>query len=77
MDIKGVIIKHGYTIQQVSDAMGVSRVTLSRTIGNNPTVNTLQRIADIIGCQVSEFFNVDTPVIKCPHCGKPINIHID
>lgn len=80
MDIKRVIKAHGYTINHVAEQMGCTRVTLSQMIVGNPTVNTLTRIADVIGANVAEFFadsSNDTPTIKCPHCGKPINIHID
>lgn len=56
MNIKKVIKAHNYTINQVADKMGKNRVTLSQTIARNPTVETLQRIADTIGCKVGEFF---------------------
>lgn len=83
MDIKRVVKDHGYTLSDVAQNMGITRVTLSQTISRNPTINTLQRIADVIGADISEFFadskanNDDAAHIVCPHCGKPINIHID
>lgn len=83
MDIKRVVKEHGYTLSDVAQNMGITRVTLSQTISRNPTINTLQRIADVIGADISEFFvdgkaaNDNAAHIVCPHCGKPINIHID
>jgi transcriptional regulator with XRE-family HTH domain len=83
MDIKRVVKEHGYTLSDVAQNMGITRVTLSQTISRNPTINTLQRIADVIGADIAEFFtdkptaNDDAAHIVCPHCGKPINIHID
>lgn len=81
MIISKVIRQHGYTIEKVAEAMGVARGTLANTIGNNPTVETLQRIADVIGCSRSEFFADETtnsqpqpPQTVCPHCGQPITI---
>jgi transcriptional regulator with XRE-family HTH domain len=83
MDIKRVVKEHGHTLSDVAQQMGITRVTLSQTISRNPTINTLQRIADVIGADISEFFvdgkaaNDDAAHIVCPHCGKPIKIHID
>lgn len=75
MDIKKVIKERGYTVNQVADIMGKNRVTLFQTISRNPTVETLQKIADAIGCSVADFFRdeeKDASVFRCPHCGKPI-----
>ncbi len=75
MDIKKVIKERGYTIEDVAKKMGISRVTLSQNMSRNPTVGTLERIANAINCNVSEFF-VDekdaSNTITCPHCGKMI-----
>lgn len=72
MDIKRVIKEKGFTINQVADMMGKNRVTLSQTISRNPTVETLQKIADTIGCKVGDFFADDvshSDSFICPHCG--------
>ena len=50
MNIKGLIKKKGFTIEQVAAKMGVTRITLTQSLSGNPTINTLQRIADAIGC---------------------------
>lgn len=73
MDIKKVIKAHNYTINQVADMMGRNRVTLSQTIARNPTVETLQKIADTIGCKVGEFFadEVEPPFVMFVHNGTP------
>ena len=65
--------------------MGVKRGSLANMIGGNPTVETLQRIADVIGCKRSEFFadelpdeqqssDPSAPAIVCPKCGHRITI---
>ena len=86
MIISKVIKQHGYTIEKVADAMGVKRGSLANTIGGNPTVETLQRIAEVIGCKRSEFFadeadSTDVPSnpmpTVCPHCGEPIKIRLE
>ena len=78
MDVKAVIKEKGWTIERVAAEMGITRVTLSQNLSRNPTVNTLQRIADVIGCNVGDFFRdeIDPQPSSgiCPHCGKPIMI---
>ena len=78
MDVKSVIKEKGWTIERVASEMGITRVTLSQNLSRNPTINTLQRIASVIGCNVGDFFRdeveVHPSVDVCPHCGKPIII---
>ena len=78
MNISKVIKKYGKTIQDVADAMGKSRSTIANTIANNPTIDTLRKIADVLGCDVVEFFDdertQEPPYITCPNCGKKIII---
>ena len=78
MDIKKALKAHGITIAEAASKMGVDRVTLSRTINNNPTINTLKRISDVTGVSLLEFFSDEQsgPVLICPHCGKPIHINV-
>lgn len=57
MKISKTIKEHGFTIQQVADAIGLQRSSLANTIGGNPTVETLRKIAEAIGCNITEFFS--------------------
>lgn len=59
MDVKSIIKARGFRIEEVAKAMGITRVTLSQSLSRNPTVGTLQRIADVIGCKVGDFFRED------------------
>ena len=83
MDVKGIIKKQGFTLERVASEMGVTRVTLSQTLSRNPTVKTLQRIADIIGCKVGDFFaeDITTPhgqnSLICPNCGCRLSINVE
>lgn len=78
MNIKGVIKERGYTIEQVAEKIGVTRVTLTQNLSRNPTINTLQRVADAIGCKVGEFFidELSEPdnAIICPKCGAKFEL---
>lgn len=81
MDVKSIIKEKGWTIEGVANKMGITRITLSQNLSRNPTVNTLQRVADVIGCKVGDFFRdeieIQEPVGVCPHCGKPIAIRTE
>ena len=54
--IKEVIKGKGMTITELADKMGINRVNLSNMVNGNPTVETLNKIADAIGCPVTELF---------------------
>ena len=83
MDVKSIIKQKGYTIEQVAEKMGVTRVTLTQNLSRNPTMNTLQRVANAIDCRVGEFFldeieplNEDN-YIRCPKCGTKFKMESD
>ena len=83
MDIKKVIKEKGFTLEQTATKMGISRITLMQSLSGNPTVNTLQRVADAIGCRVVDFFADElgntipaNPTFTCPHCGNNIKVEL-
>ena len=87
MDVKQIIKDRGFTLEQVAALMpnsrtgqpGISRQSLYLAITGNPTVNTLKDIAEIIGCQVGDFFKDEgdgAATVACPHCGKPVTVEL-
>lgn len=56
MDIKAITNQNGFTIDSVAEKRGIIRVTLAQNLSRNPTVATFQKIADVIGCKVGDFF---------------------
>ena len=77
MNVKAVIKEKGYTTEKVAGKLGITRVTPSQTLSRNPTVNTLRKISEAIGCNISDFFKDEegnNTTIVCPYCGKPIKI---
>lgn len=79
-NIKAVARKHGKTIQKIAQEMGVLPPHISRAI-NNPNVqlSMLEKIAQVIGCDVVDFFVVEEKEntksdfeFRCPHCRKTI-----
>ncbi len=81
MDIKTVIKARGYTIERIANewesknGKPITKGALSQSINKNPTVETLQRIANVIGCNVGDFFadELDNTII-CPNCGTKLKI---
>ena len=72
MDIKSVIQRHGFQLQEVSAKMEVKHSTLSGMLSGNPTIGTLRKIVDAINamneennradrCYLAEFFADELP----------------
>lgn len=77
--IKEAMKRNGTSVNEVADRMGISRVTLSTHINGNPSTEILLRIADAIGCPVTELFEQpksDAASLTCPHCGKNIQVGV-
>lgn len=83
MEVKTIIKQKGFTMEAVAKKMGITRVTLAQNLSRNPTVGTLQKIADVIGCNVGDFFIDDmnskeeSNTIVCPHCGGKIYFDVN
>ena len=79
--IKDVLKKYGITQIALAERLGINRVSLNTTL-NNPNIklSTLDKIADAIGCDVTEFFSpadtADHNTITCPHCGAKLVINL-
>ena len=56
MDIKGKIKEKGFSMVSVAKEMGITRETLYANISGNTTYKTMRKVADVIGCNISEFF---------------------
>ena len=64
LNVKGAIELRGLTVTQVAKRMGVAVSTLSAMMNENPTVSSLERIAEALHCDVAELFD-------CPPCWAP------
>lgn len=67
--------------------LGMGTTSLANLINpnRNITVNNLRKLAKVIGCNITEFFEDEVteqtqqdpePTTVCPHCGKPIHIEV-
>ena len=57
LNIKAAIALRGKTMAWVAKRMGVKLPTLSEMVSGNPTVDTLERIAAALHCDVAELFD--------------------
>lgn len=57
LNIKSAIAMRGLTATQVAKRMGISTSTLSAMINENPTLSSLERIAEALRCDVAELFD--------------------
>ena len=82
MHIKEALKQRGLKQNDLADRLGINRVSLSRLLSdkNDMRISTIKKIADAIGCDVSEFFTPaeteDHNVITCPHCGAKLVINL-
>ena len=56
MRIKEVCKEKGITVSQLAEKMGIKQESLSRAINGNPTLETLERIANALEVDVPELF---------------------
>lgn len=85
--IKEVMREKGIMSKTLQEALGMTQASVSYIVNNktNPSLDTLQRIAEILEVPIWRLFYKETPKelqpaqpsIVCPHCGKPINIKVD
>ena len=82
LQIKEAIKQRGLKQNDLADRLGINRVSLSRLLSdkNDMRISTIKKIADAIGCDVSEFFTPeeteDHNTITCPHCGEKLVINL-
>lgn len=83
--IKELIKEKGFTQEQFAQKMGVTRMSLVKTLSGNPSYETFQRIAESLGVEMWELFASKEDVLKnkdnkntipCPYCGKPIDVSL-
>ena len=82
MHIKEVLKQRGLKQNDLAERLKINRVSLSRLLSdkNDMRLSTIKKIADAIGCDVTEFFapadTADHNTITCPHCGEKLVINL-
>jgi len=75
LNIKRAIKAYGIEVREVAKRLGISPTGLSQHINGNPTIETLERIANAIGCDVSDLFEQPKQgAFTCPKCGAVLEV---
>lgn len=81
LKIKEIASSKGLLLKDICEKAGYKSLpSFYRQINNPESINmkTLIRIANVMGCEVADFFTgvskPEEPPTVCPHCGKPITI---
>lgn len=73
--VKEICKAKSIKIKDLCAKLNISDVALRKSLDNNPTIGTLEKIANALGVELIELFAIPTDAkIVCPHCGKTINI---
>ena len=72
--IKDVLKRKNISINEFADMLAINRVSLSTQINGNPTIETLQKWANLLNIDISELFEQKQTSITCPNCGVDIII---
>ncbi len=76
--------QRGILFKELAQKVGITEVGLRQALGGNPTVGTLQKVADALGVEIVDLFSpsglsetfLGPEGHMCPHCGKPLMIII-
>lgn len=82
--VKEVCKDKGVTLAEIASKIGVAQASLSKMLGGNPTIGTLEKIATALDVPMWQLFASPEEVqlkknsisVKCPHCEKSFNINI-
>lgn len=82
--IKEILKTKGVTQQGLADMLGVTKISVAKTLTGNPTQQTLEKIATALDVPMWQLFASPGDVAKeitggdrCPYCGQPIKIKIE
>lgn len=76
--IKDLCKEKGILVKELAQKIGITDIGLRQSLNGNPTIGTLEKIAEALDVEVTELFKpADKAKITCPHCGKTISINIE
>ena len=87
--IKDLIKEKGYTQLSLAKKIGYSAMSVSQVIHGNPSVSSLQRVADALGVPLWRLLATEEEVkqdlsaeptrgsFHCPKCGAKMRIQIE
>ena len=75
--IKEILKERNIKVADLAEMVGITQGAMSLAINGNPTVSTLEKIAEALNVQVSDLFESHDVQANCPHCGKLISIRLE
>ena len=80
----------GITQKELAAKLGVTDISLNATLkdGKDPRISTIKKIAEALEVNIADLLSDDTeqvlaepqpvyiPFIRCPHCGKEIDLYV-
>ena len=77
--VKDICKEQNILFKELAERIGISDVALRKQVQGNPSLKTLETIADALGVSVVELFEKPEPSngITSPHCMNPITIRIE
>ena len=87
--IKDLIKEKGFTQQTLADKIGYKSSSLNQVLNGNPSVSSLQKIADALEVPMWRLFATEDEVkreikpdpaqgaFRCPKCGAKMRIQIE
>lgn len=77
--IKDLLKEKGMTMSDLASAIGTTQTSISRMLGENgnPTCETLDKISDALGVDITELFESKLNTITCPKCGARFELKED
>ena len=74
LKIKTLLKEKGMTQIELSERLGITPISLNQQLARNTfTLDRLEEIADIFGCNITDLFGTAYKV-KCPKCGEDIEV---
>lgn len=76
--VQEVCKEKGINMTILAKKLGVSYQALYAAVSGNPTISKLKEIADALEVEVADLFQREAESgIKCPNCGKHLNIKVE
>lgn len=73
--VKEICKEKGILFKDLAEKIGVSDVGLRKQVQGNPTIETLQKIADALEVAISDLFVIPKAnTIHCPNCGVELHL---
>lgn len=73
--LKEILKEKGVLHKELAERLGVTDIALRASLKGNPTIGTLERVADALGVSVAELFEPQpSNAVRCPHCGGVLHI---